>query len=109
MIPIKLTLEGFTSYRSKQTVDFTEFEVACVSGANGAGKSSLLDAITFALYGKARKNDEAIINSACSKASVVLDFQYEQAVYRVARSIGAARAARSIFTSTTPIWKPGKR
>src|SRR5450830_697542 len=102
MIPTKLTLEGFTSYRNKQVVDFTEFEVACVSGANGAGKSSLLDAITFALYGKARKNDEAIINSACSKASVVLDFQYEQATYRVARSIARGKGGQVDFFILNP-------
>lgn len=108
MIPIKLTLEGFTSYRNKQSVDFTEFEVACVSGANGAGKSSLLDAITFALYGKARKNDEAIINSACPKASVVLDFQYEQATYRVARSITRGKGGQIdffIYNPETESWK----
>ena len=102
MIPTKLTLEGFTSYRNKQVVDFTEFEVACVSGVNGAGKSSLLDAITFALYGKARKNDEAIINSACSKASVVLDFQYEQATYRVARSIARGKGGQVDFFILNP-------
>jgi exonuclease SbcC len=102
MIPIKLTLEGFTSYRNKQTVDFTEFEIACVSGPNGAGKSSLLDAITFALYGKARKNDEAIINSACPKASVILDFQYEQATYRVARSITRGKGGQVDFFIYNP-------
>ncbi len=108
MIPIKLTLEGFTSYRDKQQVDFTEFEVACVSGSNGAGKSSLLDAITFALYGKARKNDEAIINSACSKATVVLDFQYEQSTYRVARSITRGKGGQVDFYIYNPeaeTWK----
>jgi exonuclease SbcC len=102
MIPIKLTLEGFTSYRNKQTGDFTEFEIACVSGPNGAGKSSLLDAITFALYGKARKNDEAIINSACPKASVILDFQYEQATYRVARSITRGKGGQVDFFIYNP-------
>ena len=56
MIPIKLQLEGFTSYRNAVEVDFTGFDLACISGQNGAGKSSLLDAITYALYGKARGN-----------------------------------------------------
>lgn len=97
MIPIKLSLEGFTSYRTKQTVDFNSFSVACVSGPNGAGKSSLLDAITFAIYGKARKNDDAIINSACSKAFVILDFQYEQGTYRVARSITRGKGSQVDF------------
>lgn len=54
MIPIKLRLAGFTSYREPVELDFTGFDLACISGANGAGKSSLLDAITYALYGKAQ-------------------------------------------------------
>ena len=51
MIPIKLRLAGFTSYREPVELDFTGFDLACISGANGAGKSSLLDAITYALHG----------------------------------------------------------
>ena len=43
MIPIKLRLAGFTSYREPVELDFTGFDLACISGANGAGKSSLLD------------------------------------------------------------------
>ena len=85
MIPIKLRLEGFTSYREPVELDFSGFDLACVSGANGAGKSSLLDAITYALYGKARVQNEAIINTASNTANVTLDFEYENQVYRVTR------------------------
>ncbi|MEA4811431.1 MAG: SMC family ATPase [Anaerolineaceae bacterium] len=108
MIPIKLTLEGFTSYRRLQSIDFTDFDVACISGQNGAGKSSLLDAITFALYGKARKNDEAIINTASKKASVTLDFDYEQTRYRVLRSITRGKGGQVDFLILSPdgeTWK----
>ncbi len=57
-----------------------------LGGANGAGKSSILDAITFALYGKARVQSEAIINTTCETAEVTFDFEYEGQVYRVIRS-----------------------
>jgi exonuclease SbcC len=68
MIPLKLTLEGFLSYRDETVVDFSEIEVACISGPNGAGKSTLFDAITWALFGKARRNDDdALINDALKK------------------------------------------
>lgn len=85
MIPIKLTLSGFLSYREPAEVDFTLFDLACISGANGAGKSSLLDAITFALFGQARSPDDAIINAQSQAAEVTLTFSYEGNVYRVQR------------------------
>jgi exonuclease SbcC len=87
MIPIKLSLSGFTSYREPVEIDFTGLDLVCISGQNGAGKSSLLDAITYALYGQARRRDEAIIHHACQKAEVSLEFAYEHQVYRVTRSI----------------------
>ena len=85
MIPIKLSLVGFTSYREPVQIDFSGFDLACISGSNGSGKSSLLDAITYALYGKARVQNEAIINTTCERAEVSLDFEYEGQVYRVTR------------------------
>ncbi len=87
MIPVKLSLSGFLSYREPVTLDFTGIDLACISGANGAGKSSLLDAITWALFGQARKRDESLIHTACQKAEVTLDFEYENNLYRVHRSI----------------------
>jgi len=85
MIPIRLKLSGFLSYRDPVELDFTSFELACISGANGAGKSSLLDAITWALFGQARKRDEALIHTAAATAEVTFTFAYEENVYRVQR------------------------
>lgn len=86
MIPIRLSLSGFLSYHESVEIDFTRFSLACISGANGAGKSSLLDAITWALFGQARKRDDALINSQGGDAQVELIFAYEGNVYRVLRS-----------------------
>jgi len=87
MIPIRLKISGFLSYHQPVELDFTSFDLACISGANGAGKSSLLDAITWALFGRARKKeDDALINSACDSAEVVYEFEYEKDCYRVQRS-----------------------
>ena len=55
MIPIKLTLQGLYSYQEKQTIDFTKLTEANlfgIFGSVGSGKSSILEAITFAIYGK---------------------------------------------------------
>ena len=87
MIPLHLTLSGFLSYHAPVELDFTCFDLACISGSNGAGKSSLLDAITWALFGQARKRDELIINAQSNSAEVRLDFSYEDNVYRVQRSL----------------------
>lgn len=85
MIPKYLRLSGFLSYKEPIELDFTGFELACISGANGAGKSSLLDAITWALFGQARRRDDAIINSYASSAEIIFDFWYENSLYRVQR------------------------
>ncbi len=67
-------------------MDFTTFELACISGPNGAGKSSLLDGITWALFGQARKRDDAVINAASETAEVSFVFAYEGNQYRVQRT-----------------------
>ncbi|MCU0489842.1 MAG: SMC family ATPase, partial [Anaerolineales bacterium] len=86
MIPLHLRLSGFLSYREPVDIDFTTFELACISGSNGAGKSSLLDAITWALYGKARKQDDSLIHNLAKSAEVSLIFTYEENVYRIQRT-----------------------
>jgi exonuclease SbcC len=87
MIPIRLKISGFLSYQQPVELDFSSFELACISGSNGAGKSSLLDAITWALFGRARKKeDDALINSSCDTAEVVYEFEYEKNNYRTQRS-----------------------
>jgi DNA repair protein SbcC/Rad50 len=86
MIPLQLSLSGFLSYREPVELDFTSFELACISGSNGAGKSSLLDAITWVLFGQARKRDDSVINAQSSAAEVCLTFAYEGNIYRVQRT-----------------------
>lgn len=89
MIPIHLSLSGFLSYHDPVEIDFNSFDLACISGANGAGKSSLLDAITWVLFGQARKRDDSLINARTWKesgqAQVSLVFAYEGNQYRVQR------------------------
>ncbi|MBI5933317.1 MAG: SMC family ATPase [Chloroflexi bacterium] len=87
MIPLKLRIAGFLSYREPVELNFASFDLACISGQNGAGKSSLLDAITWSLFGKARGGDkDALVNLQSKAAEVALTFAYEGAVYRVQRT-----------------------
>jgi exonuclease SbcC len=86
MIPIHLTLSGFLSYRDQVELDFSGLDLACIAGSNGAGKSSLLDAITWSLFGQARKRDDSLINSSEDLAEVSFIFSYENNIYRVLRT-----------------------
>ena len=108
MIPVRLQLSGFLSYRDPVDVDFTSFDLACISGHNGAGKSSLLDAITWALFGQARRRDDALINSRCDAAEVIFDFDYEGNRYRVQRSKPRDKSNLVEFYVRSPegTWKP---
>lgn len=85
MIPVSLQLRGFLSYKEQVDLSFDGFDLACISGDNGAGKSSLLDAITWVLFGRARRSDDGVINNTCHEAEVIFVFNYENALYRVQR------------------------
>ncbi|MEJ2485549.1 MAG: SMC family ATPase [Anaerolineales bacterium] len=86
MIPIQLSISGFLSYRDPVEIDFTAFNLACISGSNGSGKSSILDAITWGLFGQARTRDDAVINLQSETAEVSFVFEYENNLYRVTRA-----------------------
>lgn len=94
MKPIELKLKGLHSFREEQTVDFqnlSEAGVFGIFGSTGSGKSSLLDAITLALYGKverAPKNTQGIMNHAEDSLTVSFTFELKKLpveMYRVER------------------------
>ncbi len=89
MIPLHLRISGFLSYRDPVELDFETFDLACISGHNGAGKSSLLDAITWSLFGEARGKSSDVINlhADVKAAEVALTFRHEENTYRVQRSL----------------------
>jgi len=107
MIPLQLYLSGFLSYREPVELDFSTFELACISGSNGAGKSSLLDAITWSLFGQARKRDDSVINLQSDAAEVVLTFTYEGNIYRVQRSLPRGKSTVLEFqVQDGESWRP---
>src|SRR5262249_58795150 len=89
MRPLTLTLEGFTSFKDKVRLDFETLDLFVISGATGAGKSSLLDAMTYALFGKVPRTNKhglrELISHGRDRMAVVLDFQVGCQVYRVAQ------------------------
>ncbi len=86
MIPVRLTLHNFLCYGAPQEVDFRGIRLACLAGDNGAGKTALLDAITWALWGKCRaKTEDEVVQLGQTEAEVELDFVAGEQLYRVIR------------------------
>lgn len=94
MIPIQLTIQGLYSYQKRQTIDFTKLTAASlfgIFGPVGSGKSSILEAITFAIYGRTDRlnlsGDNRYYNMMNLKSDMLLiDFWFEtgreQTAYR---------------------------
>jgi exonuclease SbcC len=85
MIPRKLALINFMCYRRAE-LDFAGLHVACLAGENGAGKSALLDALTWALWGRSRaRRDDELVHLGEDEMAVELTFGLGEQVYRVLR------------------------
>jgi len=92
MIPVTLEIKNFLSYgEPTQTIDFQDYHLICLSGKNGNGKSALLDAITWALWGQARKvtgaakADDGLVRLGQTRMMVSLTFLFNNRRYRVRR------------------------
>lgn len=95
MIPVQLTIEGLYSYRERQTIDFrnlTEAGLFGIFGAVGSGKSSVLEAISFALYGETErlnmrdKRAYNMMNLKSNSSYIEFDFvNYENKLFRATR------------------------
>ena len=70
--------------------------IACISGDNGYGKTALLDAMTWAIWGKSRaKTQDELVNIARNSMFVELDFFAGESRYRVTRTYTKGRGASS--------------
>jgi len=89
MIPIKLSLRNFMCYRDNvPPLSFEGIHTACIAGDNGNGKSTLIDAMTWALWGKARaKRDDDLIHlgEGVTEMEVEFDFAVSAQTYRIIR------------------------
>lgn len=103
MRPLELTLEGFTSFRQRAQIDFSKLELFAITGQTGAGKSSLLDAMTLALYGKVarfggRTQPKELLSQGSLRLQVTLRFSVDNIEYQVSRSwLYRSKTAQAIF------------
>ena len=103
MRPLRLDLHGFTVFREPTTVDLTDADFFALVGPTGAGKSTVLDAICFALYGTVprwgdRRRIENALAPSASEARVRLVFEASGARFvatRVVRRDGKGKVSTS--------------
>ena len=106
MIPLKLRLQNFLCYRGPAALDLQGVRVACLCGDNGHGKSALLDAMTWALWGWARgkrygqggTSPDELVHQGQTEMEVSLDFLAGETAYRVLRKYSKGARARSAAT-----------
>ena len=91
MRPKHLTIEGIASFRDSTEIDFRETELLALTGPTGSGKSSILDAMIFALYGRIPRLGDKSVKEAVSEgmrqSEVVLEFFANDQLFRVTRKL----------------------
>jgi len=114
MIPYKLSLRNFLSYKEvPEPLDFSGMNLACLIGANGHGKSALLDSITWALWGKARAaSDDDLMHTGQNEMEVTFEFGLGGQRYHVIRKrLARGRSKKTllelaVWDETTRSWQP---
>ncbi len=97
MKPLELIVEGFKPFREVQKVDFRGLDFFLIKGPTGSGKSSLLDAIVFALFGNVEDlTSKDLINKNSAKARVRFTFSVGGKTYTVERLIFKSKSTSEI-------------
>lgn len=100
MRPLKLEVQGFTAFRQFTELEFGDLELFALVGPTGSGKSSLLDAMTFALYGETERLGstklDALISQGERGMNVALTFEVGGVTYRAARTKGRKQAENEV-------------
>lgn len=110
MKPKRLSFCGINSFSKRADIDFERLlssGIFGIFGDTGSGKTTILDAMIFALYGRVDRirggNGNEIINYRCDKASVCFDFETEteqgRKTYRIEREIKRKNSAQSLTVS----------
>jgi DNA repair protein SbcC/Rad50 len=97
--PIRLILDGFGSYRAETEIDFTDVDFFALTGPTGAGKSTVIDALCFALYGTVPRwdNEKEVRNALAPSANacrVSLIFELAGERYVAIRSLQRDKQGR---------------
>lgn len=109
MRPIKLTIEGFTSFAERAEIDFSDLDLFAIIGPTGSGKTSLLDAMTWALYGRTSRLGKVaaeLISHGSNKVTAHLEFVVGNDRYQVARTAKRSGSPQIRFEKYDGTWIP---
>jgi exonuclease SbcC len=93
-------MRGFTAFRDPTEIDFTDLDLFALWGPMGSGKSSVLDAMTYALYGKVERIGSSIsqlVSQGQPRMSVLFEFDVAEQRYRITRSTPAKGSTKVLF------------
>ncbi len=110
MRPLRLTIEGFSAFRDRVDVDFEGADLFALVGSTGAGKSSLIDAMVFALYGTVPRLDKRLVHPVITQgraqARVRFDFAVGDETFTAVRVV--KRTSRGATTPEARLERAGE-
>ena len=92
MRPLRISMKGFGAFRERTDIDLADVDLVALVGPTGSGKSTIIDAITFALYGTVARYEDnrlvaPVINQTSNEARVALDFELDGQVMTAVRIV----------------------
>ena len=111
MRPRSLQLKGFTVFREMiEPVSFIDAELFALTGPTGSGKTSLLDAMSFALYGRVPRLDaravEPVISLGAQEARIHFEFAVGEDVYTAARVVRRTKSGGTTAEARLEVQAP---
>ncbi|MDM5188576.1 SMC family ATPase [Bacillus sp. DX4.1] len=108
MRPLQLTMTAFGPYKQREIINFNDLgdhRIFAISGNTGAGKTTIFDAICYALYGEAsgeERSDTSMLRSQFADdnvyTSVELQFQLKGKIYEIKRQLGHKKQGNKTVT-----------
>src|SRR5262245_6713862 len=110
MIPRRVRLSGFLSYTDEQEVAFDGASLWMLAGLNGSGKSTIFDAVTYALFGHHRGGGSGaseLINKGRDGFAVEFDFSLDGELFQAKRSLKVRASGSTAATQQVSRWLTG--
>ena len=103
MRPSRIVIEGLRSFRRRVEIEFDDRQLFAIIGPTGAGKSSILEAITFALYGSSTwiGQNRPLISDTSDDMLVEMTFEASGKTYVVERTASRVRPSRAVLRCET--------
>src|SRR5579864_9302518 len=111
MIPKRIKLSGFLCYREEQEISFDGSSLWMLSGVNGSGKSSVFDAVTYALFGHHRGGSQGateLVTKGENGFSIEFEFTLDGGLYRMRRTLRRRATGTPASTQQINIWRADK-